>query len=313
MKNIQVHRLSHVCVRVTDLEKARELYVNLLGFVETERDGDALFLRGIEEGQHHSLILKRATSPGLSYIGFRVMEDMNSVEKKVAELGLRYKSFKEKGVESAILLESPGGLPILLYRDMEYVGDIRLKFHLHRGVSPVKLAHVNVMVKDLERETNFFKETFGFYETEYFLDEEGARGVVWMTRRGNSHEIAMARSNNRVPGFHHETYYVHDLRDVIRTADILASTGMWDNLERGPGRHGATEGYYVYLRDFDGNRLEFFTQDYEVLDPDKWRPVTWTYEQFKYRSDFWARPIPQSWLNEWMPVEDIITGEIKGW
>lgn len=46
MTNLNVLRLSHVCVRVTDLERAENFYVNLLGFVETQKDGDYLYLRG---------------------------------------------------------------------------------------------------------------------------------------------------------------------------------------------------------------------------------------------------------------------------
>ncbi|QKR00905.1 3,4-dihydroxyphenylacetate 2,3-dioxygenase [Metallosphaera tengchongensis] len=305
---INVLRLSHVCVRVTDLEKAEDLYVNLLGFVKTERDGDFLYLRGIEEGQHHSLVLKRAKTPGLCYVALRVKDDLDKVREILPNRSVRV---KEKGVEDAIMTETPGGVPLLMYRDMEYVGDVRLKFYMHRGVSPVRLAHVNFVVKDLDREQLFF-ENLGFVETERYLDQDRKKSVVWLTRIGYSHEIAIARSNRNVPGFHHETYYVHDVRDVIRAADLFASMGYWDNIERGPGRHGATEGYYIYLRDMDKNRFEFFSQDYQVQDPDKWKPVEWTHEQFKYRSDYWARPIPQSWLNEWQPVEGM-DGEIKGW
>jgi len=36
---IDVLRLSHVCVRVTDIERVRFFFVELLGFVETERWG----------------------------------------------------------------------------------------------------------------------------------------------------------------------------------------------------------------------------------------------------------------------------------
>jgi len=312
---INILRLSHASIRVTDLEKSKYFYSDLLGLVETEKDGDYLYLRGIEEGQHHSLILKKASSGGLSYIGFRVSrgEELDKAKQELESLGLKVIKYKEKGVEDGLLFETPQGIPIFLYYDMEYVGDLRMAFHKHRGISPVRLAHVNYMVKDLEKEVNFLKEFLGYYETEYFLDQNGNKAVIWLTRRGDSHEIAIARSSKKVPGFHHETYYVHDVKDIIRAADIMASAELWDSIERGPGRHGATEGYYIYLRDFDMNRIEFFTNDYVVLDPDKWKPVAWKYEQLRYRSDFWGKPIPQSWLSEWVPVEDISTGQLKAW
>jgi len=312
---INVLRLSHVCVRVSDLEKAKYFYSDLLGLVETEKDGDYLYLRGIEEGQHHSLILKRASSPGLSYIGLRVSkgEELDKAKQELESIGLKVLKHKEKGVEDGLLFETPQGIPMFLYYDMEYVGDLRMAFYKHKGVSPVRLAHVNYNVKDLEKEVDFFRKFLGYYETEYFLDKDGNKAVIWLTRRGDSHEIAISKADKNVPGFHHETYYVHDVKDVIKAADILASAEQWDSIERGPGRHGVTEGYYIYLRDFDKNRIEFFTNDYIVLDPDKWKPIVWKYEQFRYRSDFWGRPIPQSWLTEWVPVEDISTGQLKSW
>ncbi|ARM75518.1 3,4-dihydroxyphenylacetate 2,3-dioxygenase [Acidianus manzaensis] len=312
---IDVLRLSHVVIRVTDIEKARYFYVDLLGFVETEKDGDCIYLRGVEEGQHHSLILKKADSPGLGYIGFRVKrpEELDKAKEELKNIGIKYIEHKEKGVEESLLFESPQGIPFLIYYDMEYVGDLRMKFHLHKGVSPIRLAHVNYMVNDIESEVKFLKEFMGYYETEYFLGKEGKRDVVWLTKRGDSHEVAIAKGEKNTPGYHHQTYYVHELKDVVKSADILASAGLWDSIERGPGRHGVTEGYYMYLRDFDKNRIEFFTEDYIVLDPDKWKPIVWTYDQVRYRSDFWGRSIPQSWLTEWMPVEDIFTGKLKGW
>ena len=312
---IDVSRISHVVVRVGDLDRAYKFYIELLGLVETEKEGGYLYLRGIEEGQHHSLVLKKAESPGLSYIGLKVKrpEELDKAKDLFSSSDIKFVKHREKGVDEGLLFETPQGIPIYLYYDMEYVGDLRMKFFMHRGVSPVRLAHVNLIVNDLESEVKFMKEALGYYETEWFLDRNGERSVIWLTRRGDSHEIAITKSPRNFPGFHHETYYVHDVRDVIKAADILASAGLWDSIERGPGRHGVTEGYYIYLRDFDKNRIEFFTQDYVVLDPDKWKPVVWTHDQAKYRSDFWGRPIPESWLNEWVPVEDIFTKELKRW
>ncbi|MEM0091726.1 MAG: 3,4-dihydroxyphenylacetate 2,3-dioxygenase [Saccharolobus sp.] len=312
---INILRLSHVVIRVTDLDKARYFYSDLLGLIETEKDGDYVYLRGIEEGQHHSLVLKKASSAGLSYIGFRVAksEELDKAKEELKSLGLKVMKYKEKGVDDGLLFETPGGIPMFLYYDMEYVGDSRLDFYKHKGVNPIRLAHVNFVVKDLEKEIEFLKKYMGYYETEIFLDSDKVKTVSWLTKRGDSHEIAISKSSKNSPGFHHETYYVHDVKDIIRGCDILASAKLWDSIERGPGRHGVTEGYYVYFRDFDKNRIEFFSSDYIVLDPDKWKTIVWTYDQFRYRSDFWGRPIPQSWLTEWVPVEDISTGNLKGW
>ncbi|AHC52317.1 3,4-dihydroxyphenylacetate 2,3-dioxygenase [Sulfolobus acidocaldarius SUSAZ] len=309
----EVLRLSHVCVRVVDMEKSLFFYRDLLGFHETEKNGDYIYLRGYEEGQHHSLVLKRAESPGLSYIAYRV-RNVDKIKEKLEATGLKTRKFEEKGVDNAIIFSDIGGIPTVFYENMEYVDDIRMKFHIHKGVSPIRLAHVNLMVDSnvFEDEIKFY-QSLGFYETEIFLDKEGKKMISWLSKSGDSHDLAISKSSKKTPGFHHFTYYVHDLRDVIRAADIMASAELWDYIERGPGRHGVTQGVYIYLRDPNGGRLEFFTGDYVVLDPDKWKPVVWTYEQFRYRSDYWSRPIPESWLNEWIPVEDPFTGNLRGW
>ncbi|MEM0065126.1 MAG: 3,4-dihydroxyphenylacetate 2,3-dioxygenase [Metallosphaera sp.] len=311
---LDILRVSHVVYRVTDLDRSVRFYSDLLGFVLTEKNGNEAYLRGVEEGQHHSLILKKADSNGLSYFSFRVRkpEVLDLAREKFDELGLNYRRHKERGVEDALLFEDPQGLPILLYHDMEYVGDMRLRFHEYKGSTPVRMDHVNVMVRDLEAEIQFYAKVFGFTETEYFLDKDNRKTVSWMTKIGHSHEIAIAKASRNVPGFHHATFYVHDVRDIIRGADILSSAQMWDSIERGPGRHGVSQGFYIYFRDPDKNRIELFTGDYLVLDPDKWKPIAWTWDKLRYRSDFWGREVPESWLKEWTPVEDI-TGKLRGW
>jgi catechol 2,3-dioxygenase len=45
-------------------------------------------------------------------------------------------------------------------------------------------------------------------------------------------------------------------------------------IEFGPGRHNATEGFFLYVREPGGNRVELFSGDNETLAPDQ-EPVVW--------------------------------------
>ena len=72
-----VLKTGHVELRVTDLERATEFYIQLLGLTETERRGDRVFLRCIEDWEHHSLILRQAESPGVAHIGYRVESEQD--------------------------------------------------------------------------------------------------------------------------------------------------------------------------------------------------------------------------------------------
>jgi len=313
-----IHRISHVGLRVSDLEKARWFYVDLLGFVEVEKSGDEIYLKGVEEQQHHSLVLRRGSIPGLSYIGFRVSrpEDLDRAREYYRSIGMPISKFKEKGVEDAIAVEDPYGFPLVFYHDMEQTGDLGLKYSLYRGAPPVRLSHVNISlpVRDLDQALKYYLEDLGFILTEYFIGDDGSKQAAWVTSyyKHDSHDLALGKTlgPNPGPGFHHIAYVVYEFRDMVRIADILASSGLWDSIERGPGRHGATRAFYFYLRDLDGIRIELFTGDYVILDPDKWKPIVWRFDQARYRSDFWGRPIPDRW-KEVKPVESIVMGGMK--
>src|SRR5438477_3718743 len=50
-------RSSHVVLDVVDLNASREFYENNVGLHVEDRDDEAVYLRGSEEHQHHSLVL----------------------------------------------------------------------------------------------------------------------------------------------------------------------------------------------------------------------------------------------------------------
>src|SRR5215470_7202429 len=67
-----VVRAGHIEFLVTDLDRARAFYVDLLGFVETAADDRHIYLRGLEERTHHSLVLTKADAPGVTHCGYLV-------------------------------------------------------------------------------------------------------------------------------------------------------------------------------------------------------------------------------------------------
>jgi catechol 2,3-dioxygenase len=68
-----ITRASHVVLRVRDLGASRAFYVAALGMAVSEETRDALYLRGIEEACHHSLVLRRTgEEPMCERVGMRV-------------------------------------------------------------------------------------------------------------------------------------------------------------------------------------------------------------------------------------------------
>src|SRR5579864_3961993 len=67
-----VVRASHVEFTVSDLDRARAFYVDCLGLLETAQEADALYLRGVEERNHHSIVLRRGRAADVRTLGFKV-------------------------------------------------------------------------------------------------------------------------------------------------------------------------------------------------------------------------------------------------
>ena len=65
-------RCSHAVLDVTDLKASSEFYENTVGLHVEDRDDKAVYLRGSEEHQHHSLVLRKAVVPGCARLGFKV-------------------------------------------------------------------------------------------------------------------------------------------------------------------------------------------------------------------------------------------------
>src|SRR6267143_1841441 len=67
-----VIRSSHVVLDVVDLNASREFYENTVGLHVEHRDDRAAYLRGSEEHQHHSLVLRKAPAAACNRLGFKV-------------------------------------------------------------------------------------------------------------------------------------------------------------------------------------------------------------------------------------------------
>ena len=70
-----VVRTSHVVLGVTDLDRSLAFYQATLGLHLEDRTPSEAYLRGVEERQHHSLVLKKTTTPACERIGFKVGSD----------------------------------------------------------------------------------------------------------------------------------------------------------------------------------------------------------------------------------------------
>lgn len=87
-----VTRASHAVLHVKDLGKSRAFYVDLIGFIVSAEDKDAIYLRGVAEACHHSLVLKRAVAAEAERVGMRCFteEDLERAKSYFDKAGCRH-------------------------------------------------------------------------------------------------------------------------------------------------------------------------------------------------------------------------------
>ncbi|MGQ0570000.1 MAG: 3,4-dihydroxyphenylacetate 2,3-dioxygenase [Armatimonadota bacterium] len=305
-------RAGHIAFRSTDLGRARAFYVDLLGFVETAAAPDALYLRGLEEQDHHSLMLLRAPAAGVSHMAFKVasQDDLDQLEEMARGAGLPVKKVgegEERGMGRGVRVQDPGGLPVEFYADMEPVERLLQRFDRYRGPHVMRIDHFNCQVPEVAPLFEWYTRTWGFRCSEYTETEDHPPRLwaAWLHRKSNVHDIALMTGIG--PRLHHAGFWLPEVTNVIRACDILAGAGHQMAIERGPGRHGISNALFVYLRDPDGNRIELYTGDYLTADPDR-APLRWAIND-PMRQTFWGHAAPASWFDEASPVESVVSGE----
>ncbi len=314
MVDFNITRCAHAEFRVTDLGAARAFYVDALGMLEIDSDGDRLYLGGLEERDKYSLVLRKAASAGVGHIAFRVAteDDLEEIARVYEAKGLPIRWIEantlEAGQGRAVRVQDPNGLPIEFYHEMEQRERRMQKFEEYRGAHIMRIDHFNMQVPNVQAAYDWWTQEMGFYLSEYTVsdDEPERLWAAWLHRKQNVHDLALM--NGIGPRLHHVGMWLQDTSSVLRACDILASIGMRESIERGPGRHGLSNAFFLYLRDPDNNRVELYTNDYIIPDPD-FAPIKWKLSDPR-RATFWGNYAPRSWFDEASLVEDILTGEL---
>lgn len=303
-------RVARVVMNVTDLERSRKYYVDALGFIETESDDEHIYLRGLEEYHHHSLVLKKADQAGVHALGYKVRQDsdLDELEKLFASKGLKTKWLPEgtqHAVGRALRAHDISGIPMEFYSKMDKTERLLQRYDLYKGARIQRIDHVNCFVPDVQKAYDFYTRELGFACSEYTAAENDSIWAAWLHRKQNVHDQAFM--NGEGPRLHHVGFWLSDPLALIHACDMLASMGYGDSIERGPGRHGISNAFFLYLRDPDGNRIELYNGDYLTSDPD-FEPIRWDINDPR-RQTFWGHKAPDSWFNEATPFLDIDTGK----
>ncbi len=287
-------RLSHAELRVTDLAWSRSFYVDMLGLQITHEAADSLYLRAMEERGHHCLILQKAAEPSVGVLGFKVWsdEDLDKAAAWFTAKDLPVAWIERPFMGRVLRTRDPWGIPLEFYAKMDRLDPIHQNYKLYRGVKPLRIDHFNMFSSNVDASLAFYGE-MGFRLTEYTADDvTGRTWAAWMHRKGGVHDIAF--TNGTGPRLHHTAFWVPTPMNIIDLLDLMSTSGYLGNIERGPGRHGISNAFFLYIRDQDGHRTEIYCSDYQTTDPDH-EPIRWRLTD-PQRQTLWGAPAPRSWF-----------------
>jgi catechol 2,3-dioxygenase len=284
---------------VLDLAEAERFYVDLLGLIVSDRTPDALYLRGWEERLHHSLILRQGPVAGVRRLAFRVRSetDLDALAADFAARGCTMEASdgEHPGAGRALNVRDPFGFPLAFFCEMSQFDTQLQRFDLQHGAPIARIDHFNLHTSDVEATFRFWK-SLGFRCTEYISTDGAGERITgaWLARKATVHDVALTAGGG--PRLHHLGFAVPDTAGVMRACDQLAAAGYAAAIERGPGRHGVSNAFFVYLRDPSGHRIELYACDYYTGDPDH-KPLRWSAADASCRS-FWGARAPDRWYTE---------------
>ena len=296
-------RLSHVEFGVTNLAVSRAFYVDTLGLQVTDEDDHVIYLRAMEERGHHCMVLRQAETPRVKALSFKVFdeEQLDKAHAWFSGLGQPVAWVERPYQGRTLATVDCFGAPIEFYFKMDRLEPIHQKFALYGGVKPLRIDHFNCFVPDVDAAVAFYND-IGFRVTEYTEDEESGRmWAAWTHRKGGVHDIAF--TNGTGPRLHHTAFWVPTPLNIIDLLDLMSTTGYVGNIERGPGRHGISNAFFLYILDPDGHRIEIYCSDYQTVDPDH-EPIKWDLKD-PQRQTLWGAPAPRSWFENGSEFEGV--------
>ena len=122
-------------------------------------------------------------------------------------------------------------------------------------IQPIRIGHVVLKVRELERSLAFYRDVLGFS-----VSSEMSNVMVFLTATGESHhDLALLRVGDSAPspvpnsvGLYHVAIQLRDWDAVKRARDVLEERGLL----RATADHGVSRS--LYTADPDGNEIELF-------------------------------------------------------
>lgn len=250
---IRYSRLGYVALNVSNLARAREWYVAMMGlqFSGTGVAGELCFRAG---AGHHSLVLQEATTPGLKRIGWELESDAQ-FDVVARELSRHNVSWREADagecraahVERAIRMVEPvTGVTLEFY----FSGTQRMDTEFVPTVAKLKsICHVGIGTPRYREAIDFYERVLNFRTSD---EIDGRINLMRCFPNPLHHSLAIAQADRN--SLHHVNFMVSDDDDLQRARARFRAHSVpmvWD------GFHPPSGNTFLFFLDPDGLSLEY--------------------------------------------------------
>ena len=300
----QIMRPGFIQLRVLDRKASLKHYRDAMGLkvVSEEKDG-RVYLRGYDEFDRHSVVLREADRPGLDWYAFKCVDEaaVSYYEARLRKANVETRTIakgESPGIGRQIAFHIPTGHEIRLYAEAEQsehcppTENPELWREEPKGMRILRMDHALLYGDDVEGNAKLFTEVLEMREAERVITPDGKRVATFLTCGWKAHDLAFVHYPEKNK-FHHVSFFLDSWHDVGHAADLMVKYDI--PIDIGPTRHGITRGQTIYFFDPSGNRNEVFSGGYHVY-PDT--PVrTWGAEHLGKAIFYYDRKLNDAFLS----------------
>lgn len=287
--NADIAQLVSVSLYSPKPEETVKFFYEMLGLEISHREGQSVYMRAYEDWYQYSLKITEAKEAGLEEVTWRTSspESLDALAARIGSSGLDIGWIEDDYAHGkAYKFKLPDGHRQKILWDLDYFQappEMASKLRSRpskkplRGVPVRRLDHVNLMVSDVVKNTEYAVNMLGFKVREQKLGVGRELLGSWLSVSPLVHELALMTDRSGATGrFHHIAYWYGAQQNLLDIADVFAERDI--RIETGPAKHGTTQAYFLYCFEPGGNRVELFGDTgYLIFDP-AWKPVIWDVE-----------------------------------
>ncbi|MBL6749522.1 MAG: VOC family protein [Nevskia sp.] len=245
-------RLGYVALNVSDVERSRRFYSELVGLAVSEAGEGPVALRCSRD--HHCLLLYPSAQPGVKRVAFELESaaDVDAARAHVEALGLAAENVdpaecRALRIGPAFRFRLPHcGLCVEYYSQM-----MHMALPCEPGVACIeRLGHVVFNLQHLDQALAFVTGQLGFKVSDHVPGF-----AAFLRCHPNPLHHSMALLAGADDHLNHVNFMVRDIDDVGRAMNRMKKAGV--EIVFGPGRHLPSESIFIYFLDPDGMTVEY--------------------------------------------------------